>query len=180
MMQIAVMTTMIATASAITAHFDSAAESQPDEDVEVARSDVCERPDHENAGGADCPAADPADPRPERPRHPREDRARVLVGTVQVVERGRDEEHRDERREHRGRRLDADDHGQRPDHGGERVRGGGRREPDRERLREADCLVVELDGLLARLIRLVAHASFTHTCLIRVYSSIEYSDMSLP
>ena len=29
MMQIAVITTMIATASAITAHFDSAAESQP-------------------------------------------------------------------------------------------------------------------------------------------------------
>ena len=25
-----------------------------------------------------------------------------------------------------------------------------------------------------------AHASFTHTCLIRVYSSIEYIDMSLP
>ena len=151
-----------------------------DEDVEVARPDVRERSDHENARRADRPAADPARPRPERPRHPREGRAGVLVGAVQVVERGRDQEHRHERGEHRGRRLDAHDHGHGPDHGGERVGGRGRRETDRERLREADRLVVELDRRLARRHGLVAHASFTHTCLIRVYSSIEYSDMSLP
>ena len=99
----------------------------------------------------------------------------VLVGAVHVEERARDQEHRDERREQRPRRLEADDDGDRADDGGERVRGRGRREADRERLAEADRVLLELGAPVSAAVgRPCRHsASFTTTCLIRVYSSIE-------
>ena len=102
----------------------------------------------------------------------------VLVGAVHVEERGRDQEHRDERREQRTRRLEADDDRDRADDGGERVGGRSRGEPDGERLAEPDRVVrAELPALIgvgsADRCCLGHSASFTTTCLTRVYSSIE-------
>ena len=122
----------------------------PDQDVEVARGDVGERADDQDAGGADRPAAHPAGPRPERAGHPGERRAAVLVGLVHVVEGRGDEEHRHEGREQDRRRLDAGQHDHDADDGGERVGRGRRGQPDHQRVDEADRVLLEARLLLGK------------------------------
>ena len=147
-----------------------------DELVRVARTHVCERADDEDPGRDHRPATEPAEPRPERARHPRERRAGVLVGAVHVEEGACDQEHRDERGEHGSRRLETDDHGDRADHRCQRIGGRCRRQTDRQGLAEADRVRLEPGSgrLVAWELTWSAHsASFTTTCLTRVYSSIE-------
>ena len=112
--------------------------------VGVPRADVRERADDEDARRDDRPAADPAEPRAERAGDPGEGRARVLVRAVHVEERARDQEHRDERREQRPGRLEADEDRDRSDDGRERVRRRRRRQADCERLAKPDRVVLEL------------------------------------
>jgi hypothetical protein len=161
----------------MTADFDAAAPSMPRSSYVYRLSDVRERPDHEDPGRDDGPPTDPAEPRPQRARAPREGRPGILIGTVHVEERGRDQEHRHERGEERAGSLESDDDRHRADDGSEGVGRRRRREADREGLSKTDGVVLELTSLDLREMSFVGcfrhPASLTQTCLIRVYSSIE-------
>ena len=129
--QMAVITAMITTARSRDRHVVLVerlrvaavrlAAGKPEEVEEVVGRDVGQGADHQDAGRADRPAAEPAHPRAHPARDPGERRPAVRVDAVHVEERRRDEEHRDERDEQDRRRLDADRDHDRADHRRERV-----------------------------------------------------------
>ena len=108
------------------------------EHVGVAGRHVGQGPHDQDTRDADGPAPDPSQIRSHRPRHPRERRAAVLVGAVHVVERGCDEEHRDERGQQDSRRLHADGHDDQPDDRRQRVGRCRRGYTDDQGIPEAD------------------------------------------
>ena len=68
----------------------------PDQQPAVEPRDVGQVRHHDDVGGQHGPAGHPADPGAERLGGPGERRPAVRVGLVEVIERRRDEEHRDE------------------------------------------------------------------------------------
>ena len=74
----------------------------------VAGGDGGQAGHDEQVGDEDAPTAEPSQLWPHGPGHPREGRAAVGVGPVEVVVRGRDEQHRHEGDQHDRGRLKAD------------------------------------------------------------------------
>ena len=79
---------------------------EAEEQERVDTRDVGEGRHHDDIGDDDRPAGQPAEPRPHRSRHPGEAGAAVRVGSVHVVVGGGDQQHRDERDDHHGRRVE--------------------------------------------------------------------------
>ena len=99
---------------------------------------VGQRADDEDPGHRDGPAADPAEPRPHRTGDPGERRPAVGVDPVERGERGRDQQHRHERRQEHARCVDP---GEGHEGAQDRREGVGRRrrgEPDHQGVDEAD------------------------------------------
>ena len=116
---------------------------EPEEVEGVEGGHLGERADHEDSGGRDRPAADPAERGTHRARDPREGRAAVRIGAVHVVEGRRDQEHRDERGEQHGRRLDAHEHHHDREDSRQRIGGRRRRYADDQAVDEADRVLLE-------------------------------------
>ena len=121
----------------------------PADDVEeVVGGHVGQRADHDQARGAHGEARDPAHARADRAGDPGEVGAAVRVGAVHVVEARRDQEHRDEGHEQDARCLKPDAHHDDPDDRRQRVGRCRRRDPDGQRVPEADRAFLE--ALVAR------------------------------
>ncbi len=110
-----------------------------DQAQRVPAGDLRQAGHHDDVGGDDAPAAQPSGPRPECAGGPRKGGAAVGICLVQLPERVRDAQHRQERHDQHRWRMHADDAHDEAEGGGHAVGGRRRRHGDDDAGDQAEC-----------------------------------------